>query len=241
MNIRSIAIIFCSFSCTQICAYENDTKLLTDYYNDAQHLKKLNLALDAVTFGDADAFKSIIQDPRFDINRQFDEEEGEGFGEVRSLRLAQRGQPGEQTLLQRIIGTLRPRLDNTNPFGSFNPSFLPWTEEIENCLSLEFIPMLIARQDLDINACNNAGETALHRAVKQERADVVTKLLSNRKDIQLEIKNKDGFTPYVVAVLSERFDLGDMLVSAGAKTNALPDLVRKLILFAKNRETNVPF
>jgi hypothetical protein len=50
----------------------------------------------------------------------------------------------------------------------------------------------------DINAVNDAGDTALHGAAWRERADSIVQFLAS-KGAQLNIKNDRGWTPLVIA------------------------------------------
>lgn len=57
--------------------------------------------------------------------------------------------------------------------------------------------------DVDVNAKNNNGETALHIAAKNDRREVVDALLGLMTEETINIKNKDGKTALYLAVESE--------------------------------------
>jgi ankyrin repeat protein len=61
--------------------------------------------------------------------------------------------------------------------------------------AVEAVTLLLDR-GADVNAANNAGNTALHGAVT--RGDAVVKLLASR-GARIDVKNKAGFTPLDLA------------------------------------------
>ena len=77
------------------------------------------------------------------------------------------------------------------------------------------------RQNVQINAKNNQGNTALHLYMtadmeQNERTAVVALVLQNRPDTNVNIKNRDLYTPLALAVLQNAYTVIGLLVKAGA-------------------------
>ena len=77
------------------------------------------------------------------------------------------------------------------------------------------------RQNIQINARNNQGNTVLHLYMsatmdKDERTRVVGLILQNRPDANVNIKNRHGHDPLAYAVIGNRYTVIGLLVKAGA-------------------------
>lgn len=77
------------------------------------------------------------------------------------------------------------------------------------------------RQNIQINARNNQGNTVLHLYMsatmdKDERTRVVALILKNRPDANVNIKNRHGHDPLAYAVIQNRYTVIGLLVKAGA-------------------------
>jgi ankyrin repeat protein len=82
----------------------------------------------------------------------------------------------------------------------------------------------------DVNAANEAGDTALHR-VAAKRFNTVVQFLADN-GARLEVKNKEGQTPMAIAIQGEplpkgAFDLDSQLANAGDGRKTA-DLLRAL-------------
>ena len=64
---------------------------------------------------------------------------------------------------------------------------------------VEMVKLLIARKDVDVNACNDEGRTPLSRAAEMGNSAVV-ELLLTRKDIRADAKDLEHETPLFYAV-----------------------------------------
>ncbi|MDO5465146.1 MAG: ankyrin repeat domain-containing protein, partial [Akkermansia sp.] len=83
---------------------------------------------------------------------------------------------------------------------------------------IECIQLLLYTPGIDINCLVNwFDDTALHYAVKENRADILSLFIKAGADVN--IRNKDGKTPLWLAVEKERFDFLQLLVAAGANVN----------------------
>lgn len=77
------------------------------------------------------------------------------------------------------------------------------------------------RNNIKINAKNNQGNTVLHLYMtatmdEEERAAVVYLITHNRPDVDVNIKNRDTYTPLALAVWLNRYKVIGFLVKAGA-------------------------
>jgi len=76
--------------------------------------------------------------------------------------------------------------------------------------------LLLNRQDLDINACDESGNTALHISINNNRFDIVSMLIS-RQDIDINAKGEDGYLPLDQATLKQNSKIIQLLLEHGAQ------------------------
>jgi ankyrin repeat protein len=84
--------------------------------------------------------------------------------------------------------------------------------------NLDIVKLLVAQDNIDINALNEVKKTPLHLAVESGNIDIVTVLLSN-PNIQIDIKDDVDNTPLHTAILEENKDIVKALIDTGADVN----------------------
>lgn len=86
---------------------------------------------------------------------------------------------------------------------------------------LEAVKLLIER-DADPSAVNSSGETPLYQAAMNGNQEVVEYLLGVvQKEVGLERRNNNGYTPLLAAVSFDHVDTVEALLDAGADINVL--------------------
>ena len=82
----------------------------------------------------------------------------------------------------------------------------------------ECVKVLLDKHSASINATNNFGDTALHRAAMKGNLDVV-KLLTTYRRCDVSAKNKHNDTPLHCAALAGNDALISVLIQHGAEVN----------------------
>jgi ankyrin repeat protein len=90
--------------------------------------------------------------------------------------------------------------------------------------NLEVVELLVAKGAPVNDAKNFYHMSALHAAAEEGHADVVAFLLANKADI--EVKERNGYTPLTQAGWREHWDAASLLMKAGASCQKA-DLVGK--------------
>ena len=80
------------------------------------------------------------------------------------------------------------------------------------------IQYLLTIKDIDINAQNNEGSTALIEAIEKNNATLVTQLIN--KGANVNIADKNGFTPLIMATINAKNAIATELINNGADINA---------------------
>ena len=77
----------------------------------------------------------------------------------------------------------------------------------------------ILAQDIKVvNQQDNAGNSALHTTISERESDLAKILLELRPDIDINLKNKEGNTPLLLAVQGSLDDVVELLLMGGAET-----------------------
>lgn len=77
---------------------------------------------------------------------------------------------------------------------------------------IEYIQLLLAREDLDVNEPNKENETPLHCAIKEKSSDIAMILLG-REDIQISTRSNKDLTPLSYAIGFGLYDLTNHIIS----------------------------
>jgi ankyrin repeat protein len=87
--------------------------------------------------------------------------------------------------------------------------------------SIEIAEPLLARRDLDVNAADDKGDTALHLAAGRGHTRIVELLLA-RPDIRINVRNQLGWSPLTKASFSGHIDIVRIfLARSDADVNAV--------------------
>jgi len=94
--------------------------------------------------------------------------------------------------------------------------------------------------DIDINYINYSGDSALHQCCILQKKDIIKKLLS-LENINIDVPNSYGFTPFIIACKKNDFELAKLIldqnkpVNIDAKTNS-GDFPLFYATYYKNKE-----
>ncbi|GAB5412141.1 MAG: hypothetical protein ChlgKO_12550 [Chlamydiales bacterium] len=83
------------------------------------------------------------------------------------------------------------------------------------CDQLYILEKLLEISPASVNILDNHGNTLLHKAILSGRIKIILILL-NCDNIDLEVKDREGKTPFVIAALNQNTDIMAMLVEKGA-------------------------
>jgi len=98
---------------------------------------------------------------------------------------------------------------NLPGMGNYSPAVLAATNDEEICLQY------LLDANIDINQVDDNGWTLLHHATAQV-ADKSIKILLNRRDLNVNAINNDGYTPLMIACIKNCAPMIEKLVGAGA-------------------------
>ena len=84
--------------------------------------------------------------------------------------------------------------------------------------NIDAVQALLEKNDIDVNAPNDKGETPLHVASKLKDSQIVDLLLA-REGVDLEAKDHSGSTPLVNACYHKNLEAAKSLLSHGANPN----------------------
>ena len=72
------------------------------------------------------------------------------------------------------------------------------TPPLRNEIEKQILEALLERTEIDVNIQNNEGKTALQICAKKDNAQCAS-LLLKRSDIMADIKDNNGWTPFITA------------------------------------------
>lgn len=106
-------------------------------------------------------------------------------------------------------------LENANPFTHYNAILFQDMTPLILCCQyglLDKIKLLLNNPMVDLNARNNAGETALHLGVVSGNVEVI-KILGARKDLVWNAVDKEGRPAHFLALMDGNFEILQLMMS----------------------------
>lgn len=116
-------------------------------------------------------------------------------------------------ILSQLLKKDANRFLNINSRGFYNRTPLMYASEQG---AIENVQMLLERNDVEVDAQDTDGRTALFMTIESKHQSIVALLIN--KDVDINHQDKEGLTPLMCAVRSGQKEIMDLLLEHGART-----------------------